>query len=67
MMQEFDFETLENATIECEDCGWRGKGYETEKGYAALPQAIEIYCPVCRHYFGQVSGGSNGQPPGSQM
>ena len=53
-MEEFDFVSLERRIMECEECGWRGRGYETEKGYKSLPEAIEIYCPVCKHYFGEI-------------
>ena len=54
-MRGFDFESLEEQLLDCEECGWIGKGYETEKGYISLPAAIELYCPVCQHYFGEVS------------
>ena len=50
----FDFETLNETELECEECGWTGKGYETDKEYTALPAAIELYCPVCKNYFGVV-------------
>ena len=53
-MQTFDFISLEQRTLECEECGWRGKGYETEKDYALLPEAIGINCPVCGCYLGEV-------------
>jgi|GEM_PF-6124807 len=53
-MRQFDFVRLEKEILECEECGWRGPGYETEKGYASLPEAIEIFCPVCHYYFGEV-------------
>src|SRR5215216_5188321 len=53
-MQEFDFSSLEKKAMECEECGWSGKGYETEKGYHSLPEAIEIYCPVCHYFFGEI-------------
>ena len=53
-MQTFDFISLETKQIECEECGWRGKGYETDKGYASLPEVIEILCPVCGHFLGEV-------------
>lgn len=54
MIGNFDFTSLETATLECEDCGWVGIGHETEKGYAQLPKAFEIFCPVCGNYFGIV-------------
>jgi hypothetical protein len=53
-MQTFDFMTLEQKRLECEECGWIGRGYETEKEYELLPEAIGICCPVCGHYFGEV-------------
>jgi hypothetical protein len=53
-MQVFDFTTLEQKILECEECGWRGKGYETEKEYNLLPKVIGICCPVCGCYFGEV-------------
>ena len=53
-MERFDFVLLETKVLDCEECGWRGRGYETEKGYASLPAFFEICCPVCSHYFGEV-------------
>lgn len=53
-MQTFDFSTLEKVDLECEDCGWLGNGYETEKSFASLPNAIDIVCPVCGFYLGEV-------------
>ena len=50
----FNFETLEQTEIECEECGWVGKGYETQKIYIGLPADIELYCPVCGNYLGLV-------------
>lgn len=60
MAQTFDLETLAERRVECEECGWVGLGYETEKKYENLPQAIEIYCPVCRNYLGIVKQKSSG-------
>jgi Zn finger protein HypA/HybF involved in hydrogenase expression len=53
-MQLFDFTQLEKEVLECEECGWRGCGYETEKGYKSLPETIEVYCPVCKNFLGEV-------------
>jgi len=50
----FDFASLEQQPLECEECGWRGQGFETEKGFEALPVAIEVYCPVCGNFLGEV-------------
>jgi ribosomal protein L33 len=50
----FDFISLEKIRLECEECGWMGKGYETEKGFMDLPEAIEICCPVCGNYLGEI-------------
>jgi len=71
-MQDFDFVRLDKEMVECEECGWSGIGYETEKGYASLPDAIEIFCPVCANYLGQVRrgmgrSGPNGEPSGEDM
>lgn len=54
-MQKFDFISLETNSLECEECGWLGQGYETEKGFGLLPDAIEIHCPVCGNYFGEIT------------
>ena len=61
-MEQFDFETLENAHLECEECGCSGKGYETEKGYNSLPGVIELFCPVCKHFFGEIKRENTDQP-----
>jgi hypothetical protein len=53
-MQAFDFLTLEQKTLECEECGWMGKGYETEKEYDQLPESMGICCPVCKNYLGEI-------------
>jgi Zn finger protein HypA/HybF involved in hydrogenase expression len=50
----FDFISLERKELNCEECGRSGKGYETEKGFEYLPRAIEIYCPICGNFFGEV-------------
>jgi hypothetical protein len=53
-MQKFDFVVLEQVVLCCEECGWIGKGFETDKKFDYLPQSIEICCPVCGNYFGEV-------------
>jgi predicted RNA-binding Zn-ribbon protein involved in translation (DUF1610 family) len=50
----FDFISLEKKELDCEECGWSGRGYETDKGFEYLPEAIEIYCPICGNFFGEV-------------
>jgi len=50
----FDFISLERKELHCEECGWSGRGYETDKGFEYLPEAIEIYCPICGNFFGEV-------------
>ncbi len=57
MERNFDFVSLEREHLECEECGWSGSGYETDKGYEALPGAIDLYCPVCQNFLGEVTKG----------
>ena len=54
MERNFDFVSLERQPLDCEECGWSGEGYETDKEFEALPGAIELLCPVCRNFLGAV-------------
>ncbi|MGZ3837656.1 MAG: hypothetical protein ACXVBR_16435 [Flavisolibacter sp.] len=54
LMKTFDFLMLEDAELECGECGWMGKGYETEKNFSSLPEAIDVCCPVCGCFLGEI-------------
>ena len=52
MKEVYTKEELENATLQCDNCGWQGKGSEAKiVDLYGVAKTEEIHCPNCDTYL----------------